>query len=213
MTGDVLDIVQRMYSVLPRGWFAGSSPVTNVVLSAISSAWASVYNLIQCVIGAARITTASGQFLDLISADYFGVALPRKAGEADAAYVIRIKSEIFRPRVTRWALQKSLTDVTGREAQIVEPCRPADTGGYTTGAAAYGQAGAWGNLSLDHAFFVTAYRPQGSGIAQLAGYDTGGSVVYGNLNMVVTAVSDTDIYEAVAAVLPVGTTAWLRIEI
>ena len=101
--------------------------------------------------------------------------------------------------------------MTGRAAHIVEPCRPADTGGYTTSGVAYGQAGAWGNLALTHNLFVTAYRPQGSGIAQLAGYDTGGLVVYGNLNMMATVVSDANMYEAVAAVLPLGTTAWLRI--
>ncbi len=212
MIGDSADFVRRLYSVLPRGWFSDVTPVTSALLTGFGAAWASIYGLIQGVTDLTRITTSTGSFLDLISLDYFGDMLPRRQGETDATFTTRIKQELFRLRGTRSAVQQAVQNVTGRSAFIVEPARPGDTGGYSLGGVGYGQAGAWGNLSSDHTFFVTAFRPTGSGITQIAGYGTGGPIVYGNIGMVTTSISDIDIRSAVIAVLPLATTAWLRIE-
>lgn len=212
MIGDTQDFERRLNSVLPRGWFADTSPVASGLLSAFGAAWATVYDLITEVMKLGRLGTISGRFLDLFAEDYFGSTLLRKQAEIDASFAQRVKQELLRPRCTRAALQQALQDITGRSAQIVEPARPADTGGYAIGGVSYGRAGAWGSLKLNHCLFITAFRPQGSGIAQVAGYGTGGPVIYGNMSMVATAVSDLDIFAAAAGVLPLGSVGWLHIE-
>ncbi len=211
MIGDIPDFVRRLTSVLPRGWLSDDVPVADLVISGLGAAWAAIYNLVSSTTALTRIRSSSGSFLDLISEDYFGLSLPRQVGEVDSAFISRIEKELFRPRGTRNALQQALTDLTGQAPLIIEPARPADTGGYSAGGAAYSEAGAWGSLSLAYSFFVTAYRPRGTGIAEIAGYGTGGPNVYGNLAMVATAVSDQDICQAATAVLPVNAVAWLRI--
>ena len=207
MTGDVQDLIRRMRAVLPRGWFSDTSSVTDGVLGATGAAWQAIYTLILAVIGLARISTATGPFLDMISADFFAADLPRVAGESDGSFRQRIQQELLRMRGTRAALDVALYQLTGVHPLIVEPARPQDTGGYSIGGAGYGVAGAWGNLAVSHTCFVTAYRPVGQGIANLAGYDTGGAVVYGNLDMVATEVTDASIFACAARVLPLGCTA------
>ena len=211
MIGDIPDFVRRLTSVLPRGWLSDDVPVANLVFSSFGAAWSAIYDLISSTVKLTRIRSSSGGFLDLISEDYFGLSFPRQAGEMDLSFISRIEKELLRPRGTRIALQQALTDLTGQAAHIIEPARPDDTGGYSVGGTAYNSAGAWGNLSLAYNLFVTAYRPRGTGIAEVAGYGTGGPSMYGNLSMVANAVSDTDIYQTAAAVLPVNAVAWLRI--
>ena len=212
MLGDNADFVRRFRSMLPRGWFADTAPVTESILSALAAAWQFVYGLITVVTALTRITTAFGSFIDAISSDFFGTRLPRRLGESDHAFILRIKQELFRPRGTRLALTSMLEQLTGKTPKIIEPARPADTGGYRVGGVGYCVGGAYGNLNISHACFVTAFRPDGQGIANLAGYETGGSVVYGNVSMIPTPVSDLDIFAAASGVLPLGCTAWLRIE-
>jgi hypothetical protein len=105
----------------------------------------------------------------------------------------------------------ALSELTGSTPAIFEPARPADTGGYSTGGLGYSTAGGWGNLGLRYASFVTVMRPEGGGIANFAGYGTGGLLYYGDLSMVTTPVTDADIYAAVTATLPAGYIAWTRI--
>lgn len=82
MTGDVQDLIRRMRAVLPRGWFSDTSSVTDGVLGATGAAWQAIYTLILAVIGLARISTATGPFLDMISADFFAADLPESRGKA-----------------------------------------------------------------------------------------------------------------------------------
>jgi hypothetical protein len=212
MTGSIADFIRRMQLVLPTRWFADSSPTTQAVLGGAGTAWSWTYGLIQTVRMLARIATSSGIFLDLISTDFFATSLPRWPSEGDAGFLARIQNEMLRPRATRAALALALTQLTGRAPVIFEPVRPEDTGGYTLGGVGYGVAGGWGNLSLRHASFVTAWRPLGSGIADVAGYGTGGPLAYGNLSQVAVPVSDSSIFAQAAAVIPVGHTAWMRLE-
>jgi hypothetical protein len=172
----------------------------------------------------ARIATASGGFLDLISTDFFGMALPRRNAEADGLFRARISQELLRPRATRSALVLALTELTGRPPRVFEPARPRDTGGYSVGGLCYGGqtvvggseilvpgAGGWGSLALPYQVFVTAYRPAGGGIALLAGYGTGGLPYYGDLSMLSTVVSDADIQTTVTKLLPTASIAWMNI--
>ena len=211
MTGDVQDFVRRMRAVMPKGWFSDTAAVLDGVLGAVGAAWQSIYALILTVIELARISTATGLFLDLISTDFFASDLPRVVGESDVSFRLRIQQELLRTRATRAALDLALYQMTGLHPSIVEPARPQDTGAYNVGGAGYGVAGAWGDLLLSNTCFVTAYRPVGRGIANLAGYGTGGPVVYGDLDMVATEVTDASIFACAARVLPLGCTAWLRI--
>jgi len=211
MTGDPGDMARRARALLPQGWFADDTPVLDGLLTGIGAAWCSVYELIQFVIAQARLRTAASAFLDMISVDYFGGALPRFGDEGDAAFRVRIENELLRPRATRAAVTLSIQQLTGRAPTIFEPALTSDTGGYARGGVGYGVAGGWGNLALPFQFFVTAYRPHGSGIALLAGYGSGGTPVYGDLSMEPPQISDADIINAVPPLLPVATIAWMRI--
>ncbi len=82
---------------------------------------------------------------------------------------------------------------------------------------AYGLAGGWGTLGLPYQSFVTAYRPIGSGIANVSGWGAGlggyghGAIEYGDLSMTEAPVTDEDIYAVTASVMPVAAIAWTRI--
>ena len=67
--------------------------------------------------------------------------------------------------------------------------------------------------------FVTAYRPTGSGIPNIAGYGNAPAAYgvasqggeYATMSMIQGAVTDADIYAAIDSVKPVGTILWTRI--
>jgi len=211
MIGDSADMGARIRAILPAAWFGDDAPVLSALLQGIGSCWSFIYGLIEYVVAQARISTAQGEFLDLISADFFGSQLPRLGREQDASYLTRIKNELLRPRATRASLVLALTQLTGRIPVIFEPGLSSDTGGYCLGGVGYGVAGGWGNLELPFQTFVTAYRPPASGIALLAGYGSSGVPVYGSLGMEPAQILDANIYAEIAAVLPAATIAWTRI--
>ena len=212
MLGDVADFVSRLWRVLPPRWFGDTAPLTDAVLTGFGVAWSSIYTLTGAVRAQARLLTASGGFVDSFAKDFFGEALPRRSAEGDAGYIERIGYELLRPRGTRAAMTVAMTQMTGQPTAVFEPARPMDTGGYAVGGVGYGVAGGYGNLNLPYQSFLKVRRPHGAGIAQLAGYDTGGVLAYGNLAMVQTPVSDSDIYAAAAAILPAGSTVWVQIQ-
>lgn len=217
MVGDSADFLTRLRAVLPTRWFSDASPVLNGVLAGLADTWQRIYYLYNYALMQTRVATASDFWLDRISTDFFGPRLPRRSGEADAAFRIRILRELRRERGTRMALCSALTDLTGRAPGIFEPARPGDTGGYSIGGVGYCVGGGYGSLQMPYQCFVTAYRPSASGIAYAAGYNiaTGGygagAVQYASLTMLTGQVTDADIMAVVAGVLPVATTAWVRI--
>lgn len=217
-TGDRADILARIQALMPRGWFGDAPPILTALLTGFAAIYASLYTVLAYARLQLRIATASDGWLDLISADFFGTGLPRKANESDTAFRNRITVNLFRERATRKAIIQVLTTLTGRAPTIVEPERPADTGGYGIPTSGYGVAGAYGSMLLAYQAFVTAYRPIGTGIPFVAGYGSSPSGYsipsrgeYASLSMVITAVSDADIQAAIASVLPIGTIAWMRI--
>lgn len=211
MVGDIQDMTARLRLVLPSRWFSDTAPLRDAFLGALGTAWSAIYDLIVTVRAQTRLSTASGSFLDQAAADFFGSALLRRAAESDTSFFGRVEQELLRPRATRSALDLVLTELTGRSPVLFEPARPEDTGGYSTYGLGYCVAGAWGSLELPFQVFVTAYRPRGGGIAAFAGYGTAGTPAYGNLDIVSSEVSDSDIISATTGGLPVGTIAWLRI--
>jgi len=63
---------------------------------------------------------AEGEWLDLWGALY---NVPRKAGEGDAAFTLRIKAEAFRVRVNARGIEQAILDDTGFDVRIEEPWR------------------------------------------------------------------------------------------
>ena len=208
MTGDVADIVARLKATLPARWFADTTPVLDTLLTGLADAASRLYELLATARLQTRIATAAGGFLDLAAEDFFGTRLRRQAQEGDDGYRARILQALARTHGTRAALATAITELTGTPPTIFEPARPSDTGAYAMGSLAWNTAGGWGSLSLPFQSFVTITRPSGEGIGTLAGYGTGGPVVYADLSMVAGQVTDADIYTAVADCIPVATIAW-----
>lgn len=216
MTGDAADMASRLLDLLPLRWFADESPVLSALLSGLADGWSWLYSMLAYVRLQTRIATATDSFLDLVSQDFFAAALPRRTGESDAAFRVRIQRELLRDRATRPAMVGMLSDLTGRPPVIFEPMRPADTGAYGV-ALAYGTAGGWGSLRLPFQSFITAFRPLDAGVPLVTGWGQGaggwgvGAAEYASAAMVQAQVSDGDINAAVARTIPVATIAWTRI--
>jgi hypothetical protein len=203
---------------MPRSWFdQNSNPIRDALLSGMAGIFAAIYTLLGYVRLQTRIKTATEGFLDLISQDFFGGALPRETNETDGHFLIRIQLNLFRERGTRLGVIEALEDLTGRTPIIIEPIMPSDCGGYGAPNSGYCVAGAYGSTLLPYQGFVVAYRPYTSGIPNVAGYNTSpggygvGRIEYCSLDMIVGQVTDADIYAAIASVIPEGTIAWTRI--
>ena len=189
MTGDTNDMLARIKAVLPARWFPDATPLLDGVVTGLAEAGAWLYALLATVKLQTRLKTATGGFLDMIAQDYFGGRLPRRTGQSDDSFRVRIETELFRDRGTRGAVIEVLNYLTGRSPVVFEPARPADTCAWGM-ALGYGVAGGWGSLMLPFQCFVTAYRPTNQGI---------------------DPVSDDDIMAAIAGVTPVAAIAWVRI--
>jgi hypothetical protein len=216
MTGDSNDMLARLKAVLPSRWFPDATPVLDGLLTGLANVAAGGYTLLAGVRAAARIATATGGFLDMIAQDFFGARVTRREGQGDDAFRGRIEAELLRERGTRGSVTGVLQDLTGRTPVVFEPMRPDDTGAWGI-ALGYGAAGGWGSLALPFQCFVTAFRAQGSGIAQVAGWGSGaggwgvGAIEYASLDMVEGQITDADIDAAIAGVMPVAAIAWTRI--
>jgi hypothetical protein len=217
MIGDTNDMLSRIKAMLPGRWFGDATPVLDALLSGPAAAWSGLYALLGFVKLQSRLATATGVFLDIAAADYFGANLPRRNAETDAVFSQRLRANLIAPRATRAALTLALLNETGRAPVIFEPLNVSDTGGYNSGYLGYGVAGGWGSFSLPFQFFVKAYRPNASPVANAGGYGEGpggynkAPMFYASLADVSGPVTDADIYAAANAVLPVATTAWMKI--
>ena len=222
MTGDTQDMAARIRAVLPTRWLADDTPILDAVLSGLGTAWAWVYDLLSYVRSQTRIASASDIWLDVIAQDFFGANLARQNGESDGTFRQRVQRELFRERATRAAINAALTDLTGRAPIIFEPSRPTDTGAYgsahsTAVGLAYGVTGAWGSLALPFQCFVTAFRPNGSGVALVAGWGTPagaygvGAIQYATPAMIEGQVTDAEIAARVAAIMPTASISWINI--
>ena len=228
-TGDTADIAGRLRAVLPGGWFPAPSadgtsttPVLDGLLAGCAAGWSAIYGQIAYVTAQARRLTASGVFLDMIAGDFFGSFIKRRVNETDAALSTRIGREMFREKGTRAGLIAALTDLTGRAPVVFEPAHTGDTKGYGV-ACGYGVAGGYGSLALPFQYFVTAYRPHGQGVANVAGYGHiggfngmpggygGGAVEFATPSMFAAQVTDEDILNVINDVRPAATIAWTRI--
>lgn len=216
MIGDSNDMLGRLKLVLPARWFADTSPILDALLSGIATTWSGLYSLLSYVKSQCRITTATGVFLDIASSDYFGAALPRRTGEVDSAYSSRIRDNLLATRATRAALIQALKNLTGRVPVIFEPLNATDTGGYNINLG-YNTVGRYGSMNLPYQFLLTAYRPNNSSISNASGYNEGPGgydmvpLYYADITGFSGAVTDEEIYAAIAAVVPTASIAWTQI--
>jgi hypothetical protein len=216
MIGDAADMMARLASLLPLRWFPDGTPVLSAVLAGLADGWAWLYAMLGYAQQQTRIATATDTFLALVSQDCFAATLPRRTGESDASFRARIQSELLRPRASRPALVAALSSLTGRTPVVFEPMRPADTGAYGI-ALGYGVAGGWGSLALPFQAFVTAFRPLGIGVPNVAGWGSPaagwgrGAAEYASRPMVEAQVPDADIASAIARTMPVAAIGWTRL--
>ena len=236
-TGDIADMAWRIFAVLPQRWFPAleTAPVLNGLLTGVGAAWTFCFSLLGYARSQARILTATGAFLDMIAADFFGLSISRRAQENDSGFKSRILASLLPEQGTRKGVSSSVVATTGGSVAIFEPGRPADTGGYgalsapeSGGGVGYGVQGlGYGSLQLPFAFLVTVTRPKPTiNLLQVGGYASltpgvamrsSGGYGIGALEYVEEAslegvISDDDIRDAVLSALPVNTTAWLALQ-
>ncbi|MGH8218985.1 MAG: hypothetical protein ACREUT_10545 [Steroidobacteraceae bacterium] len=218
--GDASDIQARLRKLIPWSWFPyGLSPLYEQLIAGLAGVFAAIYGLIAYVKNQTRLQSTTDGFLDLTAFDFFADGLPRRGAEQDGSYQQRIKLNILRRRVTRPAVIKVLEDLTGRTPVIFEPRRAADTGAYGAANLGYGVAGGYGSRQLPLQAFITAFRPIGGGVPNVAGYGvpvagygvTSSQSEYASLRLIVRTISDADIYAAVDSVRPTCAILWTRI--
>jgi hypothetical protein len=214
-----MDMLQRVKSLLPvKAWFTDVTPNLDAALAGIASGLSYAYKLYAYAKLQTRILTATDGWLDLIAADLFGLAVARKLGQTDASYRSAIRANLFLEKATRTSMAGMLKALTGHEPLIIEPTRPADCGAYDVPTTGYGRNGAYGSLLTPWQAFVTVYRPAGTGIPNVAGYDivtgaykTPSRAEYAAAASVLSQITDSDIYHAIDVTKPAGTIIWTRI--
>lgn len=223
------DFVSRLKKLIPPSWFSiDDTPILDGLLSGAASPLSWVYDLYSYALKQMRIRTSTGVWIDRISYDFLGNRLPRKktidqlsgevvSAELDDEYRNRVLKEILRPRQTREAIRLALFDMTGRDPIIIEPWNTGDCGAFDIGAFAFDTAGCYGSTTMNNQMLITAYRPVGQGVPNVAGFDTPyagydvGGGEYIELQWTTAQVTDDDIYSAVAKTKAAGMTAWTAI--
>jgi hypothetical protein len=219
-TGDSDNLVERVRQILPRRWFHWDAPIRDALLGGIADGAAWNYALLAFVRLQSRIASSTGIFLDLIGWDFFGGRFVRRNGESDSSFRPRIILEILRPRQTRAAIIRMLTDLTGRAPVVREFFNPGDAGGYNIPQmGGYGTGpGFYGSLQFPNTVFITAYRSPEQGIPAVDGYGgyAGGygigTIEYVNLNFVAGNLTDAEIYQDVRDTVAAGVIPWVALE-
>lgn len=217
--GDQNDIYTRLKGLLPPTWFGDDSPLLDGALTACANALAWCYSLYIYAKTQTRLATATGGWLDIAAYDFFGTSLLRPSGMSDDLFRNQMKINLFRERGTRQAIIDILEELTGNTPSVFEPQRPLDTGSYGGPMIGYGVAGGYGSVLIPYQAFVIAYRPKGTGIPYVAGYQTTPAGYsspsrgqYVSQEMVTGTVTDAQVYEAVAAVKMEGTIVWVKLQ-
>ncbi len=164
--GSPSDMLSRIKSVLPGGWFpatgqasaATATPVLDAALAGPAWGLAWFWRFLGYVLRQTRIATATGVNLDMAAADFFGPAVTRGGGEADGSFRVRIAAALFPERSTRRAVIAAATAAAGGQATIFEPGYAMDTGGWDVGTSGFDTAGSagWGTRTMPFQAFLTA---------------------------------------------------------
>jgi len=132
-TGDRSDMVSRLQSLLPQGWFPttlSDAPILNGVLNGFAAGFAQSYSLISFALSAVLLSTAQNIFLDIKAQDFLGNTVLRRPGETDTSFRARSTASIFPAAVTRKAVINRVELLTGITPTVFEPSQPIDTGVY-----------------------------------------------------------------------------------
>ncbi len=217
-TGDQNDFLNRLLAVVPP-WYG--DPTTDPILMGLLTGYAELGSVIYQQYAYSklqtRIKTATDIFNDLISADFFGVNLPRGLGEADPQFKQRILNNMFGPVPTRQGMYNVIYNLTGRVPRIIEPWRPLDCGAYSTACAGYGVAGAWGSTLVPYQAFIDVYRANVSTVPGVTGYTDPiggygvGYIAYCNVEQMNDQVIDAQILTTINATKVYGTVVWVRL--
>lgn len=177
---DQNDFVGRLLRQMPTRWFPSVAPRLNAILQAPALLFSLAYAMLTFSKAQQRIATASGSFLDLAAADYFGPdGLTRLEFEGDPAYRARIKYSLTAPRGTLAGMAGMLKQLTGNDATIFQPNLPSNCGGLGTlanpgigGGGLFwglgippnygsfgGLGGAFGTLTMPAQVFITVPPP------------------------------------------------------
>jgi hypothetical protein len=217
--GDQSDIFNRLNKNLVP-WFGQNAPVKDALLQGIAETDSYIFQLISETNMDARILTATGEALDLISLDYFGGALPRKPGENDASFRNRILASLFQERATRKGMITVLTKLTGIVPGVIEGTNTQDAGAYDQ-SLFYDQYGGMGWLQ-PYTAIIYAFTPQPQGLLYRGGYDQasfGGfgydfhfNNAYVDLSEEIVFVTAQDIINAIQQTKPYGTYMYIYID-
>lgn len=213
-TGDQNDIVSRLQSYLPRGWFGDFASATNLNAILQGAAWglSSQYALFTYAALQTRIKTATGGWLDIISNDFFGTGLPRLQNETDTAFRARILADLFIKGPTRRDMSAVLTLITGNKPDIFEPSNTTDSGGWDGAFYWDTGVGKWG-APMPYQSFVRAYRPTQNtqSLGELDSWRWAFDAYGAWSEAPLMSLPDAAIYAAVESTRAVGTVVWLQI--
>ena len=210
-TGDQQDMLTRLRALMPKSWFPISAPNETAKLSGPAWALSTVYAQITYAALQTRIKTATDGWLDVISYDFFGTALPRLINEQDGPFRARILANLFVKGPTRADMVAVLTLITGRGPRIIESSNATDTGGWDAGCY-WDVPGSWGD-PLPYHCAIDVYRPSQT-LVDAGEWDTWRLAwdAYGAWSDASpTAINDAALIAAVESTRPLGTVVWMRI--
>lgn len=220
-TGDAADILSRLRTWLPTGWFPSDpaeGPNITAILTGIAAAVGTNFDQAAYTQLQTRIASATDGWLDLISADFFGGRISRRNTEGDPQYRGRIQRELLRERATRNALNQVLFDVTGNYPTIFENRRPLDGVCLDIPTSGLDHNGGTSGDDFNYQVFVKIARPLGGGIPNIPGLDFPqaatdvGTLTPTDPSMSLgLVVSDSDIYAAAESVRPDGVVYWVSL--
>lgn len=213
-TGDKQDIIARLKSVLPAGWFASNAPILDGILGGIAGLGEFAYALIQYARLQTRIKTAVDGWLDIVAYDYFGPAVARQQGETDTAFRSRILANLLPLRATRQAMVNTLTALLGITPLIKELWRPGDTGAWNQ-LGGWNVYGAYSDTTPYQAFIDITRRytglpwVSGYGVG-LGGYNRPSGLQWGSLTQAPGYVTNQAVLDAINVTKVEGTVVWAR---
>jgi len=208
-TGDQADFVRRLRGLLPAGWFPTTpasgeteqAPVLVGMLSGFGAILSGVWTWFAQVATFSRLSSSTGEAVDLWAADYFGtLGLARQDGETDDAYKARILLAFSFVRNTRAAVQSAADNASGVSVTLIEPMRAMDTHAMASlaspasgGGYGYGYPGLRYGSLVGGQFYAEAKVPRALFPAVFAALETtksAGVIAYARL--IDTAIMDTD---------------------
>ena len=211
--------VARLY---PNRWAgdAAKSPggVMYSLFLAVGSQVSFALQQANYALSATRIQTETSPELDLASEDFFGNALPRAAGQTDAAFLALIQANLFVPQATRGALSTAIENLVGAVPRMIEPWNPGDTGARDT-LVSYRDVDNASNPMLNTSGYL-GYN--GFIITQLPIYNTiGANPLYtrddgayrdaNEYRLTVQASTLTQLYALINRVRAFGTVVWVKL--